>query len=124
MNYITVLILILFCHYLADYPMQGILASMKQKSWWEKQTNYNNKYKYDYIPALIIHSFVWSFMIMLPLFIYQNFNMDLAFIIILILNTAIHASVDNAKANNKHINLIQDQLVHLLQIIWTSVLYF
>ena len=124
MNYVTILILMLFCHYLADYPMQGILASMKQKSWWEAQPGYNNKYKYDYITALIIHSFVWSFMIMLPLFIYQNFNMDTAFVVVIVLNTAIHASVDNAKANIHSINLIEDQLVHLLQIIWTSVIYF
>ena len=41
----------LYCHILDDFCLQGILASLKQKSWWEE--NYPNKlYKYDYIISL------------------------------------------------------------------------
>ena len=37
------------------------------------------------------------------------------------INLIIHAIVDNAKANEKQINLIKDQLIHISQIIitWT-----
>ena len=49
---ILLLILMLFAHVINDFGLQGILASMKQKSWWEKN-NSANMYKYDYIVALL-----------------------------------------------------------------------
>ena len=55
-----------FCHIVDDYYLQGILASMKQKSWWTKQESYEDKYKNDYIVALLMHAFSWSFMILIP----------------------------------------------------------
>lgn len=41
MIYIILLIAMLYCHILDDFCLQGILASLKQKSWWEE--NYPNK---------------------------------------------------------------------------------
>jgi hypothetical protein len=40
-----------------------------------------------------------------------------------IYNWLIHAYVDNLKANNHKINLIQDQSIHLVQIIITWALF-
>ena len=56
----------IFLHIVDDYYLQGILAQMKQKKFWKEQTP-DELYKYDYIWALIMHAFSWTFMIMLPL---------------------------------------------------------
>lgn len=66
---IFILFCMLFCHVIDDYYLQGILASMKKKSWWEKNAP-DELYKNDYKMALFMHSFSWSFMIMLPLTAY------------------------------------------------------
>ena len=116
-----VLLSMIFCHIVDDYYLQGILASMKQKSWWEKNAP-EKLYKNDYIMALIMHSLSWSFMIMLPLAIYNSFNVSWSFTIVFIINALIHGIVDNLKANVKKINLIQDQTIHIMQIILTFVI--
>ena len=116
-----VLLSMIFCHIVDDYYLQGILASMKQKSWWEKNAS-DKLYKNDYIMALIMHSLSWSFMIMLPLAIYNSFNVSWSFTIVFIINALIHGIVDDLKANVKKINLIQDQTIHIMQIILTFVI--
>ena len=114
---LIVLLGMIFCHIVDDYYLQGILASMKQKSWWRKQESYNDKYKYDYVIALIMHAFSWSFMITIPLLL-MKFNL-IAILISILINCVVHAMIDNEKANKKSINLIQDQCCHLLQIFGT-----
>ena len=106
-------------HIIDDYGLQGILASMKQKKWWQEQKEYKDLYKHDYLMALIEHSFSWSFMIMLPIVLTQNFQTDTMFLILFILNVFVHAWVDNEKANKFTINLVTDQLIHLAQIVAT-----
>lgn len=113
-----VLLSMIFCHIIDDYYLQGILASMKQKSWWEKNAP-DKLYKNDYIMALIMHSLSWSFMIMLPLAIYNNFNIGWLFVIVFVANALIHGCVDSLKANVRKINLIQDQIIHIVQIVIT-----
>ena len=110
----------IFAHIVDDYYLQRILASLKQKSWWEKQENYKPLYKYDYIVALIMHAFSWSFMISLPI-LYLGFTKWIA--VAIILNTIIHAIVDDLKANKGKINLIIDQSIHIVQIIITWILF-
>lgn len=113
-----VLLWMLFNHVLDDYFLQGILASMKQKKWW--QENYpDDQYKHDYIMALFMHSLSWSFMIMLPIAAFFSFDVNSFFFFMFFINIIGHMFVDNAKANDKAINLIQDQIAHLWQIIWT-----
>ena len=124
MNLITILFFMFVCHYIADYPLQGILAQMKQKEWWTKQNNYNDLYKYDYIIALFIHSFMWSALIMLPILIQQNLYINFRFFILLVVNTCFHAYVDNLKANLKIINLVEDQLIHFCQIMVTLIIFY
>jgi len=73
-------------------------------------------YKKDYLIALFFHSFSWSFMVMLPLYYYYNYMFNNVLLILFILNIVIHFIVDDLKANKGIFNLIQDQLIHLLQI--------
>ena len=116
----TILLLtMLFCHIVDDYYLQGILASLKQKTWWENQKNYKPMYKYDYIVALIMHAFSWSFMVSLPI-LHLGFTKWIA--VAIILNTIIHGIVDDLKANKGRINLIVDQSIHIVQIVITWVL--
>lgn len=119
---VFILFTMIFLHVLDDYYFQGCLANLKQKKYWEALPGYTEKYKNDYIVALLMHSFEWTFMIMLPLIVYHNFNVNFTvFISYFILNVLIHAFVDNEKANKFTINLIQDQTVHIIQIFFTFI---
>lgn len=123
----TIIILsMLFLHIVDDYYLQGILASMKQKSWWEKNAP-DDLYKHDYIVALLEHAFSWTFMIMLPILIAWLIGIIqvtvVEFAIMFVTNLVLHAFIDNEKANRKTINLIVDQSTHIFQIICT-VTYF
>ena len=69
--------------------------------------------------ALFIHAFSWAFSIMLPLAIYFKFQIGISFLILFICNVILHMWTDNLKANKKTINLIEDQIMHLLQILTT-----
>ncbi len=109
----------IFFHIVDDYYLQGWLASAKQKQWW-KENAPQPLYKYDYIWALLMHSFSWAFMIMLPIAVAMSFNISWVFLILFLLNVCIHALTDNLKANRKKINLWHDQLVHMAQMVITA----
>ena len=116
-----ILLCMLFAHIVDDFYLQGILAKMKQRQWWEDNAP-DALYKHDYLAALIIHAISWSCMIMAPAILFKLPTIKLVMIIILfIFNVITHANVDNQKANMHKINLIQDQLIHLGQIIWTWI---
>lgn len=118
---LIVLFIMLFCHCIADYTLQGWLAQAKCKKYWEENAP-EKKYKNDYKMALVVHSFMWAFLVVLPLLIviiYKNcepwvyyFWMSLVGI-----NTIVHYQVDDLKANDKTINLCQDQILHVIQIV-------
>ena len=105
-------------HIVDDYYLQGILASMKQKKWWEKQEGYKSLYKNDYKMALLMHSMSWSIMILLPAIFLFNVQ-GIVLLAIFIINTFIHYVVDNEKANKLRINLMVDQTLHIMQIFIT-----
>lgn len=115
----TLLLLsMLFCHIVDDFYLQGILAKMKQKSWW-KENAPQSLYKYDYMIALIEHAFSWTFMIHVPIIIVYKEVVLLWFIV----NVFIHAVVDNAKANRLSMSLVQDQFIHILQVVVLWLIY-
>lgn len=121
-----ILLFMIFNHIIADYVLQGILATLKQKDYWKNECmkNYivfnDSIYKYDYIAALFMHSFCWTFMIMLPLVICTNFTINTVPIIgVFLINLIIHYVVDDLKANWKIINLCTDQTFHMIQIFVT-----
>lgn len=124
MKYAIILLFMIFLHVVDDYYLQGILASMKQKSWWLKNSEYNDKYKNDYVVALIMHSFSWTFMVMFPVLIYLILfrNITWTFLYLFAVNLFCHAYTDNEKANKKTINLVQDQTIHIFQIAMTFVI--
>lgn len=123
MSKIFILLFMIMMHIVDDYYLQGILASMKQKSWWKKQANYKDKYSNDYLIALMMHAFSWAFCIMLPIAINLKFEVDAFFAIILGVNFMVHAIVDNFKANELKINLVQDQTIHIIQILITFAVF-
>lgn len=122
---IFVLIAMLFSHVFDDYVLQGCLANLKQKRFWENDDiGKNPKYRYDYICALIMHSISWSFCTMLPIALFIGLNsITFDFAICFAINVAVHAITDDLKANKLKINLIEDQSVHMIQIALTFV-YF
>lgn len=117
---ILILIAMIMCHIVDDYYLQGILASMKQKEWWKANAP-NPLYKYDYLMALFMHSFSWAFSIMLiPILYILIIGGNLANALILFMfNVVMHMIIDDAKANQKSINLIIDQSLHIFQIVVT-----
>ena len=116
-----VFVAMIFCHIVDDYYLQGILASLKQKTWWEKHDSF---YQYDYIAALICHGLSWAFMVMLPIAISLNFQITGEFIIFWFIMAMTHAYIDDLKANIRSINLCHDQLLHLCQIVIIFIAYF
>lgn len=121
-NKIFILLSMIFLHIIDDYKLQGILANMKQKTWWKQQNEYKNLYKNDYIPALIEHSFSWTFMVMLPIAISLKFDIGW-WAIAYIVNMIVHAFVDDLKANKFKINLVIDQSIHIVQIVVTWLIF-
>lgn len=122
-NKFFILILMLFLHVLEDFHLQGILASMKQIKWWEKQigSEYLGKYTYDWVPSLLAHAFEWTFMVMIPIFLTREFTYLTA--LMLLANVSFHFAIDNAKCNLMQINLVTDQILHLVQILITWVFF-
>lgn len=119
---ILILVSMIFCHILDDYCLQSFcLVNLKQKSWWEKNAS-DSKYSKDYLVGLLCHSISWAFMVMLPIVIVLKGELNWLWILLPV-NTVIHFLVDDLKANKKKINLIQDQLIHLGQILATWILF-
>ena len=114
-EYFVLLVMMIFAHLIADYTLQGWLAQAKCKDYWADK---GDKFKHDYIPALVCHSLMWSIAILIPaLFMLED---DGLFVVSFIIpNTIIHCIVDDLKANSKSINLWQDQLLHFAQILVT-----
>jgi hypothetical protein len=115
---ILLLLTMVFCHIVDDYYLQGWFVSAKQKMWWEKNAP-ESLYKYDYIVALFMHSFSWTFSIMLMPTLYIIIMGSSWYPLLFIGNILIHMYVDDLKANKRKISLFQDQIIHLIQIIWT-----
>lgn len=121
-----ILLSMIFFHIVDDFYLQGSLASFKQKSWWKKNCP-NRMYRYDYLVALLFHAFSWTFMIHLPLVaacLLSKKEADVyVFLLLFAVNIIIHAVTDDCKANKLSINLITDQIIHLLQITGTYLFY-
>ena len=123
--FLFIFLCMLFCHIVDDYYLQGVLAKMKQISWWREQTN-DPLYQNDWLPALIAHGISWSFMISLPCNIYLFINRPdsiYLFSIMFVFNAYLHCKVDNDKCNKHEINLITDQCMHLFQICVTFFVF-
>lgn len=110
---IKYLFLMIWCYLIDDYVLQGVLARMKQKKYWQENAP-QTLYKYDYLMALLCHSLMLSISIMIPTIISGNFIWWL-----IPINTCIHFIVDDLKANKLKINLVTDQSIHFIQVALT-----
>lgn len=119
---IKILLLMFFCHLIDDFVLQDKFTYLKQKSWWVKTCKDEGlsieKYGNDYKMALFEHSLEWSIAIIIPVIFLLNVN-GAVLLGCVTANTIIHYIIDNAKANQLRLNLIQDQLLHFIQIIAT-----
>lgn len=129
---LTLILFLMFAlHIFADFNLQGIMATLKQRETWKK---YPDKYKNDYKPALLAHSIEWSFIVMIPMWyqtytgLFKNEVTEITklvlYIILFIMNIRVHYIVDDEKANNKTINLAVDQIIHAIQIAITWAIGF
>lgn len=119
---INILFIMLLLHVIDDFHMQGIMKEMKQKSWWLKQKGYKDAYENDYMMVLFLHSLSWTIIVTLPIMLFMTPPSNLLVLSILT-NTAIHYYVDDLKCNQMKINLVTDQLIHLIQILVTWVVF-
>lgn len=124
-------------HLIADYFLQGCLSDLKQKRWWSDQIkklykDYDGyhksfewqyllvkKYKYDYMAGLLCHALMWTLVTFFPLMWYCS---PWAFTCVVLANTLVHFVVDHMKANVHRLNLVQDQLIHMAQVIVTVLI--
>ena len=126
MTALLALLAALAVHVIDDFGLQHFthLNELKQKAWWSEQLKAHPEldaslYKHDYIVCLFLHAFKWSCLTLLPALLILGFPSAITLTVLVVLNTAVHAVVDDLKANKLAISLVQDQLVHLLQIIVT-----
>lgn len=114
------LIAMLFFHIIDDFYLQGCLAKLKRRDYWEE--NYpDDMYKRDHFTALIIHAFSWTVMVHIPALVYSiKFAGALPayWFLFFVLHWAIHTITDHMKANLNVISLSYDQLVHALQVVF------
>lgn len=119
---IFILLAMVFLHIFDDFYLQGPLAKLKQRSWW--QENYPDAlYCNDWKIALVEHAFSWTFMMMLPLMlriiIIGDYSQVYLYAGMFAANVGIHAYVDHLKANKKTASLVSDQVMHIAQVVWT-----
>lgn len=120
----AILVFMIFAHIVDDFYLQGILAKMKQESWW-KENAPDKLYENDWVIALFLHSLSWAISITLPIIIWSLINnYDLKwFYLSIIINAFIHFEVDDMKANRHKLNLVADQSVHILQVCLTWTIW-
>ena len=122
---VFILFAMLFLHTLDDFHLQGALVNLKQRKYWLKNSP-SDLFKYDYLVALFVHSFSWTFMTMLPIVIYYRSTLDsiiIKYVVIFIINVMCHAFIDNLRANKYKINLVTEQLLHVAQILLTYFIF-
>lgn len=73
-----------------------------------------------YIASLFTDEESYTLLLILSAILaFFSFNIDSFFFFMFFANIVCHMIVDNAKANDKIINLVQDQSAHIAQIAWT-----
>ena len=118
---VYVFLIMILLHIIDDFVLQPIcLSKLKQKSFWESYVKDDEKYKFDYKVALVIHALSWAIMIHLPLMVIGVGEYSI--LLSVILNTIMHAWIDDEKANKLNITLFEDQIMHLGQIVGSLAL--
>ena len=103
-----------------DFHMQGIMAQMKQKAYW---CEYHGKYTNDWVPVMLLHGVEWATIVSIPCMLVSWFDVSVWFIVVVVVMGLVHAYVDHLKANKFSINLIQDQAIHMVQLVAILLAY-
>lgn len=114
MDWFLTLPLMVLCHVVEDFHIQGRMADMKQRSFWEP---YGRMYAWDHVPVLLLHGFEWSMFVSLPILITSWSSVSAGFMAVVVANGLIHSLVDHLKCNSLKLSLVQDQAIHILQIV-------
>lgn len=124
-------LILLFLHLFADFTLQGLFGPLKQKDWWLKEfqkgstwTTYEGLVRFygkDYRVANAGHALFWTLITFAPLWLWCESAWWIVGIVGL--NAIFHYVVDDLKANAHRINLIHDQLLHLVQIAVTFFIW-
>lgn len=114
-------------HIIDDFVLQPIcLSKLKQREWWIEECKKNcfkfDYYQNDYRCALLIHSISWTLMMMMPLIIFGDY-LIWHYLLLIIINIVIHYITDDLKANRYILNLVQDQIIHFIQIFLTYLFF-
>ena len=111
----------ILCHVVDDFVFQPIcLSRLKCKEEWKAYAE-DRMYEHDYLMALFMHAMSWSIMIHLPLMFMTSVSSEKLFLSVSV-NLVLHFIIDNLKANRHRLNLIEDQLLHLIQIFGTFLI--
>ena len=68
-----------------------------------------------------MHTLSWSIIIHIPIMMCYEIN-DFKLFLSVLINSMIHFTIDDLKANRGQISLVYDQLIHLIQIIITFII--
>lgn len=126
-------LLLLALHVLADFVVLGRLADMKSDVWWDRKFNGHpwankmallGKYGRDYMVCVSMHALLWALAVFLPIWVSPSCS-DIEVVGVVIVNALVHAVADNMYNNRPmSINLVQDQIVHIVQIACTLAWWF
>lgn len=112
-------------HIFADFHLQGCLADLKQRMWWKDnitQRGFGHRYDHDYLAALTVHGLEWSIFVHIPAFIWMfccETPLSKGYWILaasVLIQAVLHAVIDDMKCNRLKLNLVQDQILHVIQL--------
>lgn len=115
---------VILLHIIDDFILQqlGNLNNFKQKKFWEPYNKeYNNRYVVDYHMGLIIHCMSWGIMVHLPLFFFGN-TPEMVILISFLIHSVVHGIIDHNKCNKYKLSLVEDQLLHFIQLVYIIVI--
>ena len=121
------ILLVLTLHFVADFTLQGLFKNLKCKDWWIRELHelnycvyHGSKYKHDYKCALILHGLYWSLVTYAPIWYFAS---DWTAGAAVAVNACVHAVIDHFKCNRYALNLVEDQVLHFMQITITWALF-
>lgn len=123
MSIYAVLLMMFWMHVVDDFFIQSQwLVNGKQKSWWEENAP-QTQYRYDYIMCLFVHGMSWVISVMIPPILTGYAEIHPIDIALIVFMGIFHAIIDHRKANKFEMNLISDQCMHFIQIMFLWAIY-
>ena len=83
-----------------------------------------DKYENDFRLIILCRSFIWSFIVHLPILIlHRDGSFYLVYSVSIIVHTLLHGIIDDIRTNQKLISLLIEQSFHILQLIIIAVMF-